>query len=98
MAEVGIDISGQRSKSAAEFADQPFDLVLTVCDNARESCPVYPGAKRLIHHSFEDPAQVAGTEEERLAAFRRVRNQMKAYFDAELLPILRTLSRETKAG
>lgn len=98
MAEVGIDISGQRSKSAAEFEDQSFDLVLTVCDHARESCPVYPGAKRLIHHSFEDPAQVAGTEEERLAAFRRVRNQMKAYFDAELLPILRTLSRETKAG
>lgn len=98
MAEVGIDISGQRSKSATEFEDQPFDLVLTVCDHARESCPLYPGAKRLIHHSFEDPAQVAGTEEERLAAFRRVRNQIQAYFDAELLPILRTLSRKTEAG
>lgn len=90
MAELGVDISGQRSKSAAEFEDQPFDLVLTVCDNARASCPVYPGAKRLIHHSFEDPAEAAGTEEERLAAFRSVRDQIRAYLEAELLPALRT--------
>lgn len=97
MAELGIDISGQRSKPAAEFEDQAFDLVLTVCDNAREICPAYPGAKRLIHHSFEDPAEAVGTEEERLVAFRRVRNQIQSYFDAELMPILRTLSREAKA-
>ncbi|MCZ2155578.1 MAG: arsenate reductase ArsC [Bryobacterales bacterium] len=95
--EQGIDISGQCSKSDADFTDQPFDLVLTVCDNARKSCPVYPGAKRLIHHLFEDPAQVAGAEEERLVAFHRVRNQIQSYFDAELMPILRTLSREAKA-
>lgn len=88
MAELGIDLSGHRSKSADEFANQPFDLVLTVCDNARETCPVYPGAKRLIHHSFEDPAHLQGTEEERVAAFRRVRDQIRVYFERELLPLL----------
>jgi arsenate reductase len=88
MAELGIDLSGHRSKSADEFANQPFDLVLTVCDNARETCPVYPGAKRLIHHSFEDPAHISGTEEERVAAFRRVRDQIREYFERELLPLL----------
>lgn len=88
MAELGIDLSGHRSKSADEFANQPFDLVLTVCDNARETCPVYPGAKRLIHHSFEDPAPISGTEEERVAAFRRVRDQIREYFERELLPLL----------
>jgi arsenate reductase len=88
MAELGIDLSGHRSKSADEFANQPFDLVLTVCDNARETCPVYPGAKRLVHHSFEDPAHVQGTEQERVAAFSRVRDQIRAYFEQELLPML----------
>jgi arsenate reductase len=88
MAELGIDLSGHRSKSADEFANQPFDLVLTVCDNARETCPVYPGAKRLVHHSFEDPAHLQGTEEERVAAFRRVRDQIRVYFEQELLPML----------
>jgi arsenate reductase len=88
MAELGIDLSGHRSKSADEFANQPFDLVLTVCDNARESCPVYPGAKRLVHHSFEDPAHLQGTEAERVAAFRRVRDQIRVYFESELLPLL----------
>ena len=88
MAELGVDISGQYSKPASDFANQAFDLVLTVCDNARESCPVYPGAKRLIHHSFEDPAQAAGAETERLAAFRRVRDQIRAYLEVDLLPTL----------
>jgi arsenate reductase len=88
MAELGIDLSGHRSKSADEFANQPFDLVLTVCDNARETCPIYPGAKRLIHHSFEDPAHLQGTEEERVAAFRRVRDQIRTYFEQELIPML----------
>ena len=89
MAEIGIDISGHRSKSAAEFEDQPFDVVLTVCDNARESCPVYPGARRMVHHSFEDPAAVEGTEEERLASFRKVRDQIRHYLETELLPEIR---------
>lgn len=91
MNEVGIDISAHRSKSADEFANQPFDLVLTVCDNAREVCPVYPGAQRLVHHSFDDPASVQGSEDERLAAFRTVRDQIRMYFEAELLPLLAQL-------
>jgi len=77
--EVGIDISGNRSKHVDEFAGEAFDYVLTVCDNAKESCPVYPGHTNRLHHDFEDPAAALGSEEERLAAFRRVRDQIKAY-------------------
>ena len=76
MKEIGIDISGQRSKSVDEFVRQPFDVVLTVCDNARESCPVFPARTQTIHWSFEDPAAVQGSEIERLAAFRRIRDQI----------------------
>jgi arsenate reductase (thioredoxin) len=79
MKEVGIDISGNRSKHVDEFAGQAFDCVLTVCDNAARNCPVWPGAARRIHHSFEDPASVQGTLEERLAAFRRVRDAIRDY-------------------
>ena len=79
MKEIGIDISGQRSKSVDEFASQSFDSVLTVCDNAREICPVYPGHANRIHRSFDDPAAVQGSESERLAAFRRVRDEIRDY-------------------
>jgi len=79
MRELGIDISGHRSKSVDEFRDQNFDYVLTVCDNAKESCPVYAGHHRRLHHSFEDPAAIVGSEEERLAGFRRVRDQLREY-------------------
>lgn len=79
MRELGIDISRHRSKSVGEFAGQSFDYVLTVCDNARESCPFFPGAAVRIHHSFEDPAALQGSEEERLALFRRVRDQIRRY-------------------
>lgn len=79
MKEVGIDISGHRSKHVDEFAGQTFDYVLTVCDNANETCPVRPGHGIRLHRSFEDPAAVKGSEEERLAAFRRVRDQIQAY-------------------
>ena len=79
MKEIGIDISGHRSKAVDEFADQSFDYVLTVCDNANESCPIYPGHANRIHHSFEDPAAVQGSEEERLASFRKVRDEIRAY-------------------
>jgi arsenate reductase len=79
MRELGIDISGHRSKSVDEFAGQRFDYVLTVCDNARESCPIYPGHANRLHHSFDDPAAVEGDEEERLAAFRRVRDEIRDY-------------------
>ncbi len=79
MRELGIDISGQRSKSVDEFTGQQFDYVLTVCDNAKESCPIFPGNTVAIHHNFEDPAAVQGSEEERLAAFRRVRDEIREY-------------------
>ena len=77
MRELGIDISAHRSKHVDEFAGQPFDTVITVCDNARESCPVFPAATRRIHWSFEDPAAVEGPEDVRLGAFRRIRDQIR---------------------
>jgi arsenate reductase len=79
MKELGIDISGHRSKHVDEFKDQSFDYVLTVCDNAKENCPVYPGQTKRFHKAFEDPAAFQGTEEERLALFRRVRNEIRDY-------------------
>jgi arsenate reductase len=77
MREIGIDISGNRSKSVDEFAGQAFDFVVTVCDSARDNCPVFPGATKRIHWSLEDPAAVEGPEDERLAAFRRIRDQLR---------------------
>ena len=75
--EIGIDISGQRSKAVDEFIGQPLDLVITVCDSARETCPVFPGSVKRLHWPFEDPAAVSGSDEERLAAFRRIRDQIQ---------------------
>lgn len=77
MKEVGIDISGHRSKSVDEFAGQDFDYVITVCDNAKESCPVFPAKTKRIHWSFDDPAEAAGDKTEKLAVFRRVRDEIK---------------------
>ena len=77
MREIGIDISGNRSKSVDEFAGQAFDFVVTVCDSARDNYPVFPGATKRIHWSLEDPAAVEGPEDERLAAFRRIRDQLR---------------------
>jgi arsenate reductase len=77
MREIGIDISSHRSKSVDEFLGREFDYVITVCDNAKESCPVFPGNAERIHWSFDDPAAVVGSDEERLAAFRRVRNEIQ---------------------
>jgi arsenate reductase (thioredoxin) len=74
--EAGIDWSGARSKSITEMLDRDWDLVLTVCDDAREACPVVPGARRTAHEAFPDPAAVSGSEEERLAAFREVRDRI----------------------
>jgi arsenate reductase len=82
MRELGIDISGHRSKSVDEFVGQPFDYVITVCDNAKESCPVFPGKVTRIHWSFEDPAAVDGSEDERKAAFRRIRDQIRERIEA----------------
>lgn len=79
LGELGIDISGHRSKVVDEFAGETFDYVLTVCDNAKESCPVYPGHGKRVHHNFPDPAAVQGSEEERRAAFRAVRDEIREY-------------------
>jgi arsenate reductase len=79
MRELGIDISRHRSKSVDEFADQSYDYVLTVCDNAKESCPIFPGHANRMHHSFDDPAAVEGAEDKRLVAFRVVRDQIREY-------------------
>jgi arsenate reductase len=79
MREIDIDISGHRSKSVDEFAQSDFDTVLTVCDNAKEGCPIFPGDTTTIHHDFEDPAAVLGVEEQRLVVFRRVRDEIRDY-------------------
>lgn len=77
--EIGIDISENRSKSVDEFAGREFDYVVTVCDNARENCPYFPAKTKMIHHGFADPAEVEGDEETRLAAFRRVREEISLF-------------------
>jgi arsenate reductase len=85
MNELGIDISSQRSKSVADFLGEDFDVVITVCDRARENCPVFPGAARTEHHDFRDPSEVRGGEAERLAAFRQVRDEIAAWVRTSLL-------------
>jgi arsenate reductase len=89
MAEIGIDISVQRSKTAQEFQDTVFDLAVTVCDRAKQACPVFsthlqnlsksPRARKVIHKSFVDPAAAVGSEEEQLVSFRRVREEIKMW-------------------
>jgi len=79
MKEIGIDIASHRSKSIDEFAGESFDYVLTVCDAAKESCPIFPGHGSRIHHNFEDPAAADGSEEESLAGYRRVRDHIREY-------------------
>jgi arsenate reductase len=77
LSEIGIDISGNRSKSVDEFAGQKFDCVITVCDSAKESCPIFPGEGKRIHHSFTDPASVSPAEQPKL--FRRTRDEIEAW-------------------
>ncbi len=80
MHEIGIDISGHRSKHVDEFDNRTFDYVITVCDNAKESCPVLPGAAKRLHHSFDDPPPLSvGTDRERMAIFRLVRDELRRY-------------------
>ncbi len=80
MKEFGIDISRHRSKSVDEFAGRDFDYVLTVCDNAKENCPIYPGHGNRLHHNFEDPVAAEGSDEQRLRAFRKVRDEIRSFF------------------
>ena len=77
MREAGIDISKHESKSVNVFAGEKFDYVITVCDNAREACPHFPGAIRRLHWSFDDPAQVTGTDEQKMRVFHRVRDEIR---------------------
>jgi len=80
MKEIGIDISAHRCKHVDELAGRTFDYVLTVCDHANEACPVFPGHGTRLHRSFDDPAALQGTEAERLALFRRVRDEIREFF------------------
>jgi arsenate reductase len=79
MGELGIDISEHRSKNVDEFDGRQFDYVITVCDNARETCPVFFGKAQKLHQDFEDPAALTGSKEQRLALFRRVRDELRTY-------------------
>ena len=96
MAEAGVDISGQRSKLVTELKEIVFDYVVTVCDRAAESCPLFPGKAKIVHHGFDDPprlAKSAATEEEALHHYRRVRDEIRAY--VATLP--ETLAKQPKA-
>jgi arsenate reductase (thioredoxin) len=77
MQEVGVDISRHHSKSLEEFIGQPFDYVITVCDNARDACPAFPGATNQLHWGFDDPAHAPGTDDEKRSVFRRVRDEIE---------------------
>ncbi len=77
MNEIGIDISGQESKTLERYLGEPFDYVITVCDEANEACPVFAGAKNRLHWSLEDPSRADGSEEERLAVYRKVRDEIR---------------------
>src|SRR5437588_8944751 len=85
MGELGIDISGQQSKTLDRYLNEPFDEVITVCDTAAEACPIFPGAAHRRHWSFPDPSKATGSEEEQLAVYRRVRDAIRVRIEAELL-------------
>lgn len=84
MKELDIDLSDHSSKSLDQFKEQPFDLVVTVCGNAKDACPVFPGAGQTLHWPFDDPADASGTDEEKMAVFRRVRDEIKEKIDSYL--------------
>jgi arsenate reductase (thioredoxin) len=85
MADLGVDISGQSSKTLERYLGEPFDYVVTVCDDANEACPVFPGAENRLHWSFQDPSRAEGSEEKRLEVFRKVRDEIQARIRKELL-------------
>jgi arsenate reductase len=85
MGEVGVDISGQESKTLEQYVGEPFDYVVTVCDDANEACPFFPGARNRLHWPLEDPSQAEGSEDERLTVFRRVRDEIKERIEQELV-------------
>ncbi len=79
MAEAGVDISGQKSKHVESLMDIPFDFVITLCGDARDTCPIFPGDAKVVHHGFDDPARAEGLEEEILKVFRRVRDEIRDF-------------------
>jgi arsenate reductase (thioredoxin) len=85
MDEIGIDVSGQESKTLDRYVGERFDYVITVCDEANDACPFFPGAKNRLHWSFEDPSQAEGSEEERLKVFQRVRDEIRERIEQELV-------------
>ena len=85
MDEIGVDISEQESKTLDRYLQEPVDYVITVCDDANEACPFFPGAQNRLHWSFEDPSKAEGSEEERLEVFRRVRDGIKDRVQSELV-------------
>jgi arsenate reductase (thioredoxin) len=85
MDELGIDISQQESKVLDRYLTEPFDYVITVCDQANASCPIFPGGKHRLHWSLPDPSQAQGTEEEQLTVYRQVRDDLRRHIEAELL-------------
>jgi arsenate reductase len=85
MDEIGVDISGQESKTLERYLEEPFDYVITVCDHANEACPFFPGAANRLHWSFDDPSRVEGSEEERLAVFRSVRDRIRERIEDDLV-------------
>jgi len=101
MAEAGVDISAHRSKHLDEVRHIPFDYVITVCDHAHESCPLFPGKTKILHVGFEDPprlAKAAKTEEEALNCYRRVRDQIRAFIEQipDILPERENLNQKNK--
>jgi arsenate reductase len=87
MEEIGVDISHQESKTLDRYLGEPFAYVITVCDDANEACPFFPGAANRLHWSFEDPSKAEGTEDERLAVFRSVRDRIRERIEDELVAI-----------
>ena len=94
MGELGIDISHHRSKSVDDLAGEQFDLVITVCDQAQQQCPMFPGNAEILHISFPDPAQATGPEEEILTVFRRVRDDLRG----QMIPLLRERLKERQSA
>lgn len=86
MAEIGLSTDGLTSKSIEPFQDQTIDLVITVCDNARDACPVLPGAKKTLHWPFDDPADAIGTDDQKMESFRRIRDEIQHQISAYLEP------------
>jgi len=87
MSEIGIDMEANRSKGIQEFFGQQFDYVVTVCDHAKEACPYFAGGKKMLHQSFADPSALIGSEEEVMAGFQRIRDEIKSWIENEFVKL-----------